>query len=76
MKTLKLIAVLILLLSNTISFGQVRHDQLQKRDYKAGFYDKDIMTGVQQFEEKKVDKPAKPIFKFDIRNLDGIQIGG
>ena len=66
MKTLKLITVLILLLSNTISNGQSRHDQLQKRDHKAGFYDKDIMTGVQQYEEKKVDKPTKPIFKFDI----------
>ena len=67
MKTLKLIAVLIILLSNTISFGQnARHDQLQKREQKAGFYDKDIMTGVQQYEVKKVEKPAKPIFKFDI----------
>ncbi|MBP7246073.1 MAG: peptidase C1 [Bacteroidia bacterium] len=66
MKTLKLIAVLILLLSNTVSYGQSRHDQLQKREQKAGFYDKDIMTGVQQYEVKKVEKPAKPIFKFDI----------
>ncbi|MBK7965304.1 MAG: hypothetical protein IPK10_08380 [Bacteroidetes bacterium] len=69
MKTLKLVAVLILLLSNTKSFSQSRHDQLQMREKKAGFYDKDIMTGVQQYEEKKVEKPSKPIFKFDINKF-------
>ncbi|MFN0187289.1 MAG: peptidase C1 [Bacteroidia bacterium] len=70
MKTFKLVAVFILLLSNMISFGQnSRHDQLQMREKKAGFYDKDIMTGVQQYEEKKVEKPSKPIYKFDITKL-------
>lgn len=70
MKTLKVVAVMFLMLSATLSFGQnTRHDQLQMRERKAGFYDKDIMTGVQQYEEKKVEKPAKPIYKFDINKL-------
>ncbi len=59
-----------MMLSSTLSFGQnTRHDQLQAREKKAGFYDKDIMTGVQQYEVKKADKPAKPIYKFDINKL-------
>lgn len=70
MKTLKLISAMSLLLITTLSFGQTpRHDQLQVRERKAGFYDKDIMTGVQQYEEKKVEKPVKPIYKFDINKL-------
>lgn len=70
MKTLKLFSAMFLMLISCMSFGQTQqHDQLQVRERKAGYYDKDIMTGVQQYEEKKVVKPAKPIYKFDINKL-------
>lgn len=70
MKTVKLVVMMFNMLIVTLSLGQnAQHDQLQVREFKAGFYDKDIMTGVQQYEEKKVEKPVKPIYKFDINKL-------
>jgi len=70
MKTKIIISILFISLLSMDSFAQVmRQDALQVREKKAGYYDKDIMTGVQQYEQAKVVKAAKPIYKFDISKL-------
>ncbi|MBL7925039.1 MAG: peptidase C1 [Bacteroidia bacterium] len=43
-----------------------RRDVLEARPYKPGFFDKDIMKGVEQFEEKQAPQKQKSVFKFDI----------
>jgi bleomycin hydrolase len=57
-----------LLFSQVIS-AQVRIDQLQQRDYKSGFFDKDIMKGIEQFNTDTVTEKKKPVFKIDVSKL-------
>lgn len=49
--------------------AQPRRDQLQQRPYQPGFFDKDIMKGIEQFEVTQ--KPSKPksSFKVDVTRL-------
>ena len=49
--------------------AQVRKDQLQQRDYKSGFFDKDIMKGIEQFNAETVVEKKKPVFKIDVSKL-------
>ena len=49
--------------------AQVRKDQLQQRDYKSGFFDKDIMKGIEQFNAETVVEKKKPVFKIDVTKL-------
>lgn len=44
-------------------------DRLELRPYKPGFFDKDIMTGIEKFEEVKVPKIQKPVLKVDVSTL-------
>jgi len=52
------------------SFAQKpQHDQLQPREYKSGFFDKDIMKGIEQFQTEKAQPAKKPIYKIDVSKL-------
>jgi bleomycin hydrolase len=57
------------LLFSELSSAQVRKDQLQQRDYKSGFFDKDIMKGIEQFNADTVTEKKKPVFKIDVSKL-------
>jgi len=57
------------LLFSQASTAQVRKDQLQQRDYKSGFFDKDIMKGIEQFNAETVVEKKKPVFKIDVSKL-------
>jgi bleomycin hydrolase len=57
-----------LLLSQALT-AQVRKDQLQQRDYKSGFFDKDIMKGIEQFKADTVAEKKKPVFKIDVSKI-------
>lgn len=44
-------------------------DQLEVRPYKAGFLDKDIMKGIEQYEKEKKDSVKKVAYKVDVSKL-------
>lgn len=46
-----------------------RKDVLEMRPNKAGFFDKDILKGVEDFEEKQVPKKTKVLFKIDVNKI-------
>ncbi len=46
-----------------------KKDVLEVRPYKPGFYDMDIMKGVEDFEEQKVPKKQKPLYKIDVNKI-------
>ncbi len=57
-------------LSLNVAVAQnVHHDQLQAREYKPGFYDKDIMKGIEQFESSKKEAQRKPSYKIDVSKI-------
>ena len=58
-------------LSLNVAVAQnVHHDQLQVREYKPGFYDKDIMKGIEQFESSKKEAQRKPSYKIDVTKIN------
>ena len=64
------IIALLLIASATISFGQApRKDALEARPYKPGYFDQDIMKGIEQFEKQKAPAARKPILKADVAKL-------
>jgi len=46
-----------------------RRDQLESRPYKPGYFEKDIMKGVEQFEETAKPKKQKATLKADVSQL-------
>ena len=46
-----------------------KRDQLEMRPYKPGYYDKDIMKGVEQFQEQQEPVKKKGAFKIDINKI-------
>lgn len=44
-------------------------DKLEARPYKPGFYDQDIMKGIEQFETQQKQKPRKPAYKIDVTSI-------
>jgi len=49
------------------SMANAQHkDRLELRPYKPGFFDKDIMTGIEKFQEIQELKKPKPGLKVDI----------
>lgn len=48
---------------------QPQKDVLENRPYKSGYFDKDIMKGVNEFEEKKEPVPVKSVFKVDVKKI-------
>lgn len=64
------IIALLLIASATFSFGQTpRKDALEARPYKSGYFDQDIMKGIEQFEKQKAPAARKPILKADVSKL-------
>lgn len=63
------IAVTSLFLSLNVQAQQPRRDQLEKREYKSGFLDKDVMKGIEQFEAQKKEPVKKPTYKIDVTKI-------
>ena len=60
-------AAIILSISLFASMANAQHkDRLELRPYKPGFFDKDIMTGIEKFQETQELKKPKPGLKLDI----------
>ncbi|MFN8153684.1 MAG: C1 family peptidase [Bacteroidia bacterium] len=69
---MKKIGIVALLIATSVlnGFGQTpRKDALEARPYKPGYFDKDIMTGIEKFEKQKAPEAKKPIFKADVSKL-------
>jgi bleomycin hydrolase len=56
-------------LSLGVSAQTPQRDQLQQREYKAGFFDKDVMKGIEQFEAPKKEAAKKPTYKIDVTKI-------
>ncbi len=70
MKRHLLLSFLFLGITASLMAQKPNRDVLEKRPYKAGFYDKDIMKGIEQFNETKVAPPAKkPSYKIDVTKI-------
>lgn len=63
------IAISSLFLSLSVQAQKPNRDQLENREYKSGFLDKDVMKGIEQFEAKKKETPKKPSYKIDITKI-------
>ncbi len=69
---MKRIGIVALLIATSVinGFGQTpRKDALEARPYKPGYFDKDIMTGIEKFEKQKTTEVRKPILKADVSKL-------
>jgi bleomycin hydrolase len=50
----------------TLSSLAQRRDRLELRPFKPGFFDKDIMTGIEKFQEEQQPKMQKPGLKLNV----------
>jgi bleomycin hydrolase len=48
---------------------QPRQDKIEIRPYKPGYYDNDIMKGVEQYQKEEKPEVKKPIYKIDVSML-------
>lgn len=64
-----LTSVAVLLAATLALTAQPIRDQLQQRPYQPGFFDKDIMKGIEQFEVTRKPVQPKSSFKIDVSRL-------
>ncbi|MCE2847038.1 MAG: C1 family peptidase [Sphingobacteriales bacterium] len=50
-------------------WSQTPAHRLELRPYKPGFFDKDVMTGIEKFQEVQVPKKVKPALKIDVSSF-------
>lgn len=63
-------ALLLMVASTAPGYGQTpRKDALEPRPYKPGYFDQDIMKGIEQFEQQKAPVARKPVLKMDVSKL-------
>lgn len=58
-----------LLITTLVATAQPMRDKIDIRPYKPGFYDKDIMTGIRDYEATVAPAPKKPAYKVDVSKL-------
>jgi bleomycin hydrolase len=68
---MKNIFFIALLLTGSYAFAQQpQRDQIETRPYKPGYFDNDILKGIEQFEgESKTPAVKKPAYKIDVSKL-------
>ena len=67
---MRLPVILLFILTASVAHAQQpRKDQLESRPYKSGYYDNDIMKGIEQFEKEEVKTEKKPAYKIDVSKL-------
>lgn len=64
-----LASVAVLFLGTLTLTAQPYRDQLQQRPYQPGFFDKDIMKGIEQFEVTRKPVQPKSSLKIDVSRL-------
>lgn len=70
MKTTLRLLITGLLISGYAQAQQPQSDQIEARPYRAGYFDNDIMKGIEQFQKEEAKAaPRKPAYKVDVSKL-------
>lgn len=69
MKKLSLLFFVVCIYTLHVSAQAPRRDRLEIRPYKPGFFDKDIMTGIEKFQQQQAPVKRKPVMKIDVSNF-------